>query len=63
MVLTVGETRRDPEARDGEKPTPRQLVALADDHVSVDEAPGATLGGFALNVRVGAVGDTAARLL
>ena len=61
MVLTVGETRRDPEMPDGEKPTPLQLVALVDDHDSVDEAPGATLGGFALNESVGAVGDAGAR--
>ena len=45
VVLTVGETKRDPEARDGEKPVPLQEVALVDVHVSVDEAPGATLGG------------------
>ena len=63
VVLTVGETNRDPEARDGEKPVPLQEVALVDVHDNVDEAPGATLGGFALNVRVGAVGDTAARPL
>jgi len=61
VVLTVGETNRDPEARDGEKPSPLQLVALVDDHDSVDEAPGATLGGFALNESVGAVGDAGAR--
>jgi hypothetical protein len=63
VALTVGETKEDPEVPDGEKPVPLQEVALVDVHVSVDEAPGATLGGFALNVRVGAVGDTAARLL
>ena len=63
VVLTVGETNRDPEARDGEKPVPLQEVALVDDHDNVDEAPGATFGGYALNVRVGAVGDTAARPL
>ncbi len=63
VVLTVGETEEDPEAPDGEKPTPVQLVALVDDHVSVDEAPGATLGGFALKESVGAAGDTGARPL
>ena len=61
VVLTVGETKGDPEAPDGEKPAPLQLVALVDDHVSVDEAPGATLGGYALNVSVGAFGDAGAR--
>jgi hypothetical protein len=60
VVLSVGETKRDPEAREGEKPTPLQEVALVDDHESVDEAPGATLGGFALNESVGAVGDAGA---
>ncbi len=63
VVLTVGETKRDPEALDGEKPTPLQEVALVDDHVSVDEAPGATLGGLALNESVGAFGDAGARVL
>jgi hypothetical protein len=42
VVLTVGETARDPETPDGEKPTPLHEVALVDDHDSVDEAPGAT---------------------
>jgi len=60
-VLTAGETKEDPEAPDGEKPVPLQEVALVDDHVSVDEAPGATLEGFALNESVGAVGDAGAR--
>jgi hypothetical protein len=60
-VLPAGETRADPEAPDGEKPVPLQEVALVDVHVSVDEAPGATLGGFALNVRVGAPGVAGAR--
>jgi hypothetical protein len=63
VVLTVGETERDPETPDGEKPTPLQLVALVDDHVSVDEAPGATPTGLALSKSVGADGDTAARPL
>jgi len=62
VVLTVGETKRDPEAPDGEKPTPLQLVALVDDHESADEPPGAAYVGFALNKSVGAVGDTGARL-
>jgi hypothetical protein len=62
VVLTVGETRADPETPDGEKPTPLQEVALVDDHVSVDEAPGATLGGFTLDKSVGAVGAASARL-
>jgi len=61
VVVTVGETARDPETPDGEKPTPLQEVALVDDHDSVDEAPGATLEGFALNESVGAVGDAGAR--
>ena len=61
VVLTVGETARDPETPDGEKPTPLQEVALVDDHDSVDEAPGAMHVGFALNESVGAVGDAAAR--
>ena len=42
VVLTVGETARDPETPNGEKPVPLQEVALVDDHDSVDEAPGAT---------------------
>ncbi len=63
VVLTAGETSRDPEARDGEKPTPLQEVALVDDHESVDEAPRAILGGFTLNVSVGAFGDAGARPL
>jgi hypothetical protein len=63
VVLTVGETEADPETCDGEKPTPLQEVALVDDHVSVDESPGAMLGGFALNERVGAFGDTGATSL
>ena len=60
VLLTVGETERDPEALAGEKPVPRQKVALVDDHDSVDETPGGTLAGFALNETGGAVGDTAA---
>jgi hypothetical protein len=63
VVLTVGETKADPAAPEGEKPVPLQEVALVDDHVSVDEAPGATLGGYALNVRVGAPGDAAVTAL
>ena len=63
VVLTDGETRRDPEAPDGEKPVPLQDDALVDVHVSVDEAPGATLGGFVLNESSGALGDAAATLL
>ena len=43
--------------------SPLQAVALVDDHESVDEAPGAMPAGFALNERVGAVGDAAARPL
>jgi hypothetical protein len=46
VVVTVGETERDPETPDGEKPAPLQEVALVDDHVSVDEAPAATYEGF-----------------
>jgi hypothetical protein len=63
VVLVVGETETDPETPDGEKPAPLQAVALVDDHESVDEAPEAMLLGFAPNTSVGAVGDTAARLL
>jgi hypothetical protein len=63
VVLTVGETKRDPEAPDGEKPVPLQEVALADDHVSVEEAPEATLGGFALKESSGALGDAGAIVL
>ena len=61
VVLTVGETRRDPEARSGSKWTPLQEVALVEDHESFDEAPGAMPPGLALNASVGAVGDAAAR--
>jgi hypothetical protein len=60
-VVAVGKTDRDPETPAGEKPTPLQEVALVDDQVSVDETPGGTLAGFALNDTGGAVGDTAAR--
>jgi hypothetical protein len=63
VVLTVGETEADPETRDGEKPTPLHDVALVDDHVSVDEAPGATPEGLALNESVGAFGDAGATSL
>ena len=63
MVVAVGKTERDPEVPDGEKPTPLQEVALVDDHESVDETPGGTLAGFALNETGGAVGDTAVRAL
>jgi hypothetical protein len=63
VVLTVGETETDPETPVREKPVPLQPVALVDDHESVDEAPEAMLVGFAPNMSVGAVGDTAARLL
>jgi hypothetical protein len=63
VVLTVGETETDPETPVGEKPVPLQPVALVDDHESVDEAPEATLGGFAPKMISGAVGDTAARVL
>ncbi len=59
-MVAVGKTERDPEAPYGEKPTPVQEVALVDDHESVDETPGGTLAGFALNETGGAVGDTAA---
>ena len=59
-VVAVGTTERDPETPDGEKPAPLHEVALGDDHESVDETPGGTLTGFALNETVGAVGDTAA---
>jgi hypothetical protein len=61
VVLTVGETEADPETPDEEKPTPLQEVALVDDHVSVDEAPGAMPTGLALNKSVGAFGDAGAR--
>ena len=57
VVLTVGETKEDPEAPDGEKPVPLQEVALVDVHVSVDEAPGATLGPPAPNESSGAPGE------
>ena len=40
VVLIVGETKRDPAAPDGEKPTPLQEVALVDDHDSVTVWPG-----------------------
>jgi hypothetical protein len=38
VVLTPGETERDPRTPE---PAPRQDVALVDDHDSVEEAPGA----------------------
>jgi len=60
VVLTAGETGRDPEGPGGEKPTPLQDVAL-DDHVSVDEAPGTMPPGYALNDTIGAPGDAGAR--
>jgi hypothetical protein len=63
VVLTVGATERDPEAADGEKPVPRQEVALVDDHESLDDAPGAMPSGLALKMSVGAFGDGAATAL
>jgi hypothetical protein len=60
VVLTVGETEREPEAPDGEKPAPSQEVALVEDQDSVDEAPGVIYAGFALNMSVGAAGNAAA---
>jgi hypothetical protein len=60
VVLAVGVTARDPETPAGEKPTPLQEVALVDDHDSVDEPPGTTPKGLALNESVGAIGDTGA---
>jgi hypothetical protein len=61
VVVTVGETERDPEAPDGEKPTPLQEVASVDVQESVDEAPGAMLVGFGFKRSVGAVGDATVR--
>jgi len=46
VVLIVGETARDPETPDGEKPNPLQEVALVDDHESVDEPPDESVGAF-----------------
>src|SRR5271165_3454666 len=51
VVLAIGETRRDPETPDGEKPVPLQEVAFVEDHDSVDQAPGAMPIGLALNER------------
>ena len=48
MVVTLGETEADPDATNGRKPDPVQASPLLD-HESVDEPPGATLAGFALN--------------
>jgi hypothetical protein len=61
VVVIVGETERDPEAPDGEKPAPLQEVALVNDQESVEEAPGAMYVRFAPNMTVGAFGDAAAR--
>ena len=47
-MFTGGDTETDPDAPDGEKPTPLQDVALVDDHVSVDEAPTAMPSGLEL---------------
>jgi hypothetical protein len=63
VVLTAGETETDPKTPAGEKPVPLQEAAFVDDHVSIDEAPEAIDQGFAPIMRVGAVGDTAARPL
>ena len=63
VVVTAGETAKDPETSDGEKPVPLQEVALVDDHDIIDEAPLAMPPGLALNESVGAVGDASARLL
>jgi hypothetical protein len=60
VVLTVGETERDPEGPDGDEPTPLQEVALVDDHDRVDDAPAAIAPGLALNMSVGAFGEAAA---
>jgi hypothetical protein len=63
VVVTVGETETDPETPLGEKPVPLQVLALVDDHKSAAEAREAMLAGFAPNVSVGALGDTATRLV
>ena len=39
MVVAVGETVRDPEGPDAEKPVPLQVVALALLHMSVEDRP------------------------
>jgi hypothetical protein len=61
VVFSVGETVRDPETPDGEKPVPLQEVALVDAHDSADEVPRAMPAGLELNETVGAVGDASAR--
>src|SRR6516162_3953662 len=63
VVLTAGETERDPAGPDGGKPAPLQEVALVDDQERVDDAPAAMASGPALNVSIGAVGDTGVRPL
>jgi hypothetical protein len=63
VVLTAGETERNPEAPEGEKPAPRQEDALVDNQESVEEAPGAMYAGLAPNIRVGALDDAGATAL
>src|SRR5271166_1026610 len=46
VVLAVGETERDPETPNGQKPDTLQEVALVEDHEKVDEAPGAMAPGL-----------------
>ena len=56
MVVAVGETDTDPEVVPPvEKPVPVQEVALADDHVSVEDWPLVMLVGLAVRVAVGLV--------
>jgi hypothetical protein len=61
VVVTPGETARDPEAPDGENPfpVPLQVVALALVHVRVDDRPFGIEVGDAEKVTVGGLGSLA----
>ena len=53
VVVTIGETLTDPETPDGVNPLPVQLVALVEDHESVDDCPAMTDVGDAERETVG----------
>jgi hypothetical protein len=54
VVVTVGETLRDPEAPDAGKPAPLQVLALVLLHISVEDWPLGIEGAKAERVAVGA---------
>jgi hypothetical protein len=61
VAFDVGETEIDPEVPFAVNPLPVQLVALVEDHVSVEDWPEVIEVGFALNATVGAGVDACVR--